>query len=971
MYGAKCVKRTKLVNDYTANMLRAAPPEEEKRSMAPPVVVPEAPALVLAPERAVWLDVSGEIEEISPGEVARRLAEGPPPFVCHARAVARRFGINAFHAYDLLELYAFVHPAKFCLPTAIGLADALALQRPSNHADETLLLLDAAAALLSALANRSVSANLSEGEDATVRIAAVLEKAGWIWGQAVLQALGSAAQKYGAATGTLSISDNTALAVWTRLAEWQDSAPVATPSHFSVSNLEARARLADLLGKSAEARPQQADYASAVCVAFQPAAAPEEPHLVLAEAGTGVGKTLGYIAPASLWAEKNEGTVWLSTFTRNLQRQIDGELDRLFPDHAVKADKVVVRKGRENYLCLLNLEEAVSRSALVPRERIALAMMARWSEATRDGDMVGGDFPAWLADLFGYGRTLALTDQRGECIYSACPHYRKCYVEKNQRKARGAEVVIANHALVMVQAARGAFVSGERGAPTRFVFDEGHHVFSAADSAFSAHLTGSEARELRRWLMGTERRGASRRRGLRSRIEDLIFEDETALEALDQALNAARALPSNEWEKRVSEGGAHGPTEKFLSCVRQQVMARSSDGDSPYSLEAPTVPEIEGLASAAAALESALGGIRRPLLILAQCLAAVLDEKADSLDSAQRARIEGVVRGVARRGEDQLASWCGMLQTLMLSPASANEATVSEIAKDGYVDWFAIQRSDGREIDLGMHRHFVDPTRPFAESVLSASHGTLLTSATLRDGSGDVAADWDGAEARTGVRHVTGVKAVRAEVPSPFDYGEQTRIFVVTDVRRNDADQVAAAYRELFIASGGGALGLFTAISRLRAAHSRIDAALDVAGLRLWAQHVDPLDTSTLVDIFRADEHSCLLGTDAVRDGVDVPGQSLRLIVFDRVPWPRPNILHKARKKCFGGTRYDDMLTRLKLKQAYGRLVRRADDRGVFVMLDSALPSRLLGAFPSEAPIERLGLADAIAQTRQFLGTAD
>ena len=525
MYGAKCVKRTKLVNDYTANMLRAAPPDEEKRSMAPPVVVPAAPALVLAPERAVWLDVSGEIEEMSPGEVARRLAKGPPPFVCHAQAVARRFGINAVQAYDLLERYAFVHPAKFCLPTAIGLADALVLQRPSNHADETLLLLDAAAALLSALANRSVSANLSEGEDATVRIAAVLEKAGWSWGQAVLQALGSAAQKYGAATGTLSISDNTALAVWTRLEEWQDSAPVATPSHFGVSNLEARARLADLLGKGAEARPQQAEYAAAVCVAFQPAAAPEEPHLVLAEAGTGVGKTLGYIAPASLWAEKNEGTVWLSTFTRNLQRQIDGELDRLFPDHAVKADKVVVRKGRENYLCLLNLEEAVSRSALVPRERIALAMMARWSEATRDGDMVGGDFPAWLADLFGYGRTLALTDQRGECIYSACPHYRKCYVEKNQRKARGAEVVIANHALVMVQAARGAFVSGERGAPTRFVFDEGHHVFSAADSAFSAHLTGSEARELRRWLMGTARRGASRRRGLRSRIEDLIFEE--------------------------------------------------------------------------------------------------------------------------------------------------------------------------------------------------------------------------------------------------------------------------------------------------------------------------------------------------------------------------------------------------------------------------------------------------------------
>ncbi|MEE8173177.1 MAG: helicase C-terminal domain-containing protein, partial [Alphaproteobacteria bacterium] len=116
---------------------------------------------------------------------------------------------------------------------------------------------------------------------------------------------------------------------------------------------------------------------------------------------------------------------------------------------------------------------------------------------------------------------------------------------------------------------------------------------------------------------------------------------------------------------------------------------------------------------------------------------------------------------------------------------------------------------------------------------------------------------------------------------------------------------------------------------------------------------------------------SCLLGTDAVRDGVDVPGRSLRLIVFDRVPWPRPDILHKARKRRFGGARYDDMLTRLKLKQAYGRLVRRADDRGVFVMLDSALPSRLHGAFPPEAPIERVGLAEAIAKVRQFLGDAD
>ena len=105
-----------------------------------------------------------------------------------------------------------------------------------------------------------------------------------------------------------------------------------------------------------------------------------------------------------------------------------------------------------------------------------------------------------------------------------------------------------------------------------------------------------------------------------------------------------------------------------------------------------------------------------------------------------------------------------------------------------------------------------------------------------------------------------------------------------------------------------------------------------------------------------------------MRDGVDVPGRALRLIVFDRVPWPRPTILHKARRAAFGGRGYDDMLARLRLKQAFGRLIRRADDRGVFVLLDGKLPSRLLGAFPEGVTAQRIGLAEAIAETKGFLG---
>ena len=127
---------------------------------------------------------------------------------------------------------------------------------------------------------------------------------------------------------------------------------------------------------------------------------------------------------------------------------------------------------------------------------------------------------------------------------------------------------------------------------------------------------------------------------------------------------------------------------------------------------------------------------------------------------------------------------------------------------------------------------------------------------------------------------------------------------------------------------------------------------------------------STLIDIFRDVENSCLLGTDAVRDGVDVPGPSLRLCVFDKVPWPRPTILHKARREKFGKQTYDDLITRLRLKQAYGRLIRRQTDKGVFVMLDGATPTRLLSAFPEDVIIERLGLADAIRKTKDFLAVS-
>jgi ATP-dependent DNA helicase DinG len=118
--------------------------------------------------------------------------------------------------------------------------------------------------------------------------------------------------------------------------------------------------------------------------------------------------------------------------------------------------------------------------------------------------------------------------------------------------------------------------------------------------------------------------------------------------------------------------------------------------------------------------------------------------------------------------------------------------------------------------------------------------------------------------------------------------------------------------------------------------------------------------------MFRAERDACLLGTDAVRDGVDVPGDSLRLIVLDRVPWGTPSILERARRSMFGGQSYADMVVRLKLRQAFGRLIRRDGDRGCFVILDSRLASRFTTAFPPGLGVQRVGLVEAIDAVQQF-----
>ena len=132
------------------------------------------------------------------------------------------------------------------------------------------------------------------------------------------------------------------------------------------------------------------------------------------------------------------------------------------------------------------------------------------------------------------------------------PYFHKCCSERAARAAVGAELVIANHALVMINAAR-AREPAQR--PTRIIFDEGHHVFEAADSTFAAALTGAETVELRRWVTGPEGTSRGRRRGLAARLADLASDDDEGARAIANARQAASTLPGDGWLAGGVEGG--------------------------------------------------------------------------------------------------------------------------------------------------------------------------------------------------------------------------------------------------------------------------------------------------------------------------------------------------------------------------------------------------------------------------------
>lgn len=833
-----------------------------------------------------------------------------------------KISLPYIEVWDVLELLAFVYPNFMGTPSIYKVAQLFNLDLSDDESIYSAPLIAITEAIL----------NIQFKQNKTQSILIFMAVKGWNWATLLCDLFNIDWQEY----KSTMISGDQFLNVWEDLAKWEFNDSEDDQILLPIAEAEVADSLKTLVGnlkEGAEPREAQSDFAQKVGRNLNEATkAQDKVKVHILEAATGVGKTAAYLAPAVRFAQKSGSTAWVSTFTKNLQQQAEST--------AKHAGKTIVRKGRENYICLLKYQGAVSLTS-----SYSLGFLARWIQDTTYGDYLSGDFPRWLPQYINaQGVFQSLTDRRGDCIFTGCPHYRKCFIERNIQEAFNADVVVANHAFTIFHGALAD--SSHSPLAMNLIFDEAHHLFDAADNAFSVYFSARNLVEFHNWL------GNLNKKGYLHRVQELLnFQPHLkSQELLNDVVMLISHLPQEGWASRIEKGMPieGNICEEFLYDLDRYIVTENQAKQSLYensSQEAPFYDSFLAVDSYIAAKAWVIT-LTKKFSHLLQNLNIVMDElDPERADMCQRA--QGVIKSTESKIIGLLLPYKELFENLNTQSFA--------------IDWAETHKPLGSLYDVGVKRHIKDPMQSFHKMLTSSLRSITFTSATLSD-SAQAKQDAD----------ILGLKRTEVETEcytskyqSPFNYKDNSLVIIVEDVDYNRMNQLTAAYGKLFKASKGGALGLFTAIMRLRGVYPKLKAGLEKYGIELFAQHETPLDNNTLVELFKEEENSCLLGTDAMRQGVDVPGKSLRLVVCDKLPRSVPSHLFKERVKHFGG-QYSMRQVRMALKQAFGRLLRTETDKGVFVILDSRINAGELKAFPPETKVVRCTLDEAVMLLEDF-----
>ncbi len=679
-------------------------------------------------------------------------------------------------------------------------------------------------------------------------------------------------------------------------------------------------------------RSQQLEMAEAVWQTLCDSPVVGGPATLSVEAATGTGKSFAYLLPALIkgieGSEKHEGPVLVSTYTRNLQDQLFEKDIPLLGRLLEQPVKAVLLKGRGNYLCEHRLNQLIDEAPrrLSARERIELMPLVSWARVTRNGDVeeCGGFRARYNQGIWQAVRSESSTCRNPGCRESHPTKGAVCWAAHSRRESQDAQLLVINHSLLLSDIGVDHGVLGDY---SSLILDEAHHLVKAAEQqlkrSFSPQLLEIRLRQIYD--------PAAKGRGHLKRLLDLIGGRTEASGELFSELEEAARLCRDAIE----------PVSQLRQGLNQLLLDRHR----------------EDLARRRFTQKCRIREENHPL----RQLVSQSESGKNSLASLLK----------------QLARFCELWRKNWPEPDRVGEleALVDHLAQDLEELGLLLDESWGSssvvwtELHPGteegsFHRVELNVGEQLSTSCWMALKHLVLCSATLR-----VDDSFDFLHHRLGLDLLPAKP--RGEVyESPFDFGKQARFFVPAWLpessgwsQRDFARELALLLEGLSERYGRGTLVLFTSYGLLNVCYEALLEELDTRRTPVFGQGLDG-NRHELLERFRQEPGAILLGTDSFWQGVDLPGETLQLLVMTKLPFDVPGEpLIEARGeqvKLEGGHPFGDLAVPeavIRFRQGFGRLIRHEDDRGAFLLLDRRVIDKSYGRrFLDALPLEHTGV---------------